>query len=227
MNWRDKYRKAVTFSYDDGVTQDIRFVEMLNRYHLKATFNLNSGIGYEDQVWMNRGWEIHRCNLKDLLPLYTGHEVAVHTLNHPNLYEMTDVKQIEYEILEDKKNLERTFGVTVEGMAYPFGGYTDAVLEILRKHHFRYARTTRNNYSFDEQKELLAFEPTCHHNDQRLMELAQILVESKPTRPQIFYIWGHSYEFDVDNTWNKMEEFCRYISNREDIFYGTNSEVLL
>lgn len=34
--------KAVTFSYDDGVTQDIRLVEILNRYGLKATFNLNS-----------------------------------------------------------------------------------------------------------------------------------------------------------------------------------------
>lgn len=33
--------KAVTFSYDDGVTQDIRLVEILNRYGLKATFNLN------------------------------------------------------------------------------------------------------------------------------------------------------------------------------------------
>ena len=34
--------KAVTFSYDDGVTQDIRLIELLNKYNLKATFNLNS-----------------------------------------------------------------------------------------------------------------------------------------------------------------------------------------
>ena len=34
--------KAVTFSYDDGVTQDIRLIELLNKYGLKCTFNLNS-----------------------------------------------------------------------------------------------------------------------------------------------------------------------------------------
>ena len=34
--------KAVTFSYDDGVTQDIRLIELLNQYGLKCTFNLNS-----------------------------------------------------------------------------------------------------------------------------------------------------------------------------------------
>ena len=39
----DGKMKAVTFSYDDGVTQDIRLVELLNKYGLKATFNINSG----------------------------------------------------------------------------------------------------------------------------------------------------------------------------------------
>ncbi len=34
--------KAVTFSYDDGVTQDQRLIALLNKYGLKCTFNLNS-----------------------------------------------------------------------------------------------------------------------------------------------------------------------------------------
>lgn len=34
--------KAITFSYDDGVTQDRRLVELFNRYGVKGTFNLNS-----------------------------------------------------------------------------------------------------------------------------------------------------------------------------------------
>ena len=36
--------KAVTFSYDDGVTQDQRLIEIFNRCNLKCTFNLNSGL---------------------------------------------------------------------------------------------------------------------------------------------------------------------------------------
>lgn len=35
-------KKAFTLSYDDGVTQDVRLIEMFNKYNLKATFNLNS-----------------------------------------------------------------------------------------------------------------------------------------------------------------------------------------
>lgn len=226
MNWRQHYRKAVTFSYDDGVTQDIRFVNMLNRYHLKGTFNLNSGIGYEEQVWTCKGVEIRRCRREILKDLYSGHEVAVHTLHHPNLYEVTDRAQISHEILEDRKNLEQIFGTPVTGMAYPFGGYRDEVLALLRENDFLYARTTRSSYSFEEQEELLTYAPTCHHNDSRLMELARALVEGEPDHPQIFCVWGHSYEFDVDDTWEMMEEFCRFISNRDDIFYGTNQEVL-
>ena len=33
--------KAITFSYDDGVTQDVRLIEIFNKYNIKATFNLN------------------------------------------------------------------------------------------------------------------------------------------------------------------------------------------
>ena len=35
--------KAVTFSYDDGVRQDLRFAEILDKYNMKGTFNINSG----------------------------------------------------------------------------------------------------------------------------------------------------------------------------------------
>ena len=49
----------------------------------------------------------------------------------------------------------------------------------------------------------------------------------KPDRPQIYYIWGHAYEFDIHGDWERFEDFCRLISGHDDIFYGTNREVLL
>ena len=39
--WNGKL-KAITFSYDDAVTQDIRMIELMDKYGLKGTFNLNS-----------------------------------------------------------------------------------------------------------------------------------------------------------------------------------------
>ena len=41
----------------------------------------------------------------------------------------------------------------------------------------------------------------------------------------MFYLWGHSYEFDNDDNWNVIEEFCAYMGNREDIWYATNIEI--
>ena len=49
----------------------------------------------------------------------------------------------------------------------------------------------------------------------------------EPTSPQCFYIFGHAYEFDIRNEWDRFEEFCAKMSGKEDIFYGTNKEVLL
>ena len=47
MQFKDSGKlKAVTFSYDDGMTQDIRLIELLNKYNLKCTFNINSGNGH-------------------------------------------------------------------------------------------------------------------------------------------------------------------------------------
>ena len=37
-------RKALTLSYDDGVEQDITLMGILDKYGIKCTFNLNSGL---------------------------------------------------------------------------------------------------------------------------------------------------------------------------------------
>ena len=39
--------KVLTLSYDDGKIQDRRLVKIFNKYGIKATFNLNSGLRYE------------------------------------------------------------------------------------------------------------------------------------------------------------------------------------
>ena len=60
------------------------------------------------------------------------------------------------------------------------------------------------------------------------MEMGRRFVDLKTDKPQIFYIWGHSYELDhAPDNWEKLEVFFRLISGHDDIFYGTNKEVLL
>ena len=41
----------------------------------------------------------------------------------------------------------------------------------------------------------------------------------------LLYVWGHSYEFDRDDNWFVMENFCEYISKCEDVWFATNMEI--
>jgi peptidoglycan/xylan/chitin deacetylase (PgdA/CDA1 family) len=221
-----KKMKFLTLSYDDGVEQDRKLLEILNKYHLKATFNLNSGIQSGAGGWQKGDLFVRRMNVRDLPALYEGHEIAVHGLTHPHL-ETLDEDTIRNELEQDKINLERIFGKTVRGMAYPYGTSSDAVVRIAGEIGLRYARGVLSSHSFDLQDDLMRYQPLCHHNDPALMELAENFIRLKPETPRVFFLWGHSYEYEADRNWYVLEDFCRLVSGREDINYGTNAEALL
>ncbi len=225
--------KAVTFSYDDGVTQDFRLVEMLNRYGLKATFNLNSEMLGQKQICLHGDKKVHHDKIQpeEVKSLYEGHEVAAHTLNHPHLNTIENDQEVIRQVEEDRKNLSRLVGYEVVGMAYPGGGVNndDRVAKLIREHTgVKYSRTISSSRSFDPQTNLYRFNPTVRDLDwEGMYELGEKFLTMKAQTPQVFYIWGHSYEFDIDNRWDKFEEFCKFISGKEDVFYGTNKEILL
>ena len=226
--------KALTFSYDDGVTQDIRLIEMLNKYGLKATFNLNSELLGLDGELIREGQRVDHTKVKpeDVKKIYYGHEVAVHTLTHPCLPNIEDKNEIIRQVEQDRLNLSKLVGYDVCGMAYPCGGQNndDRVAQIIKSNTgVKYSRTITSTYSFDTQNNLYRFNPTVYHimEEDKLFELGEEFINLTPDKPQIYYIWGHSYEFDIENTWEKFEKFCKMISGRNDIFYGTNKEILL
>jgi peptidoglycan/xylan/chitin deacetylase (PgdA/CDA1 family) len=218
--------KALTLSYDDGVEQDRKLVEILNRYGIKATFNLNSGIQSGTNKFQKGDVLIRRMNIAALPDLYKGHEIAVHSLTHPHLEDL-DKETVINELEQDKLNLERIFQTQVLGMAYPYGTFNDDVVKSVDRCGLRYARGVESTYSFDIPKDLLRYQPTMHHADPKLMEMAEAFIKMQPEKPQVFYLWGHSYEFDVDRNWQVIEDFCRLISGRDDIFYAANAEALL
>jgi len=228
--WNNKL-KAVTFSFDDGVTQDIRLIEMFDKYGLKGTFNLCSG-GFGKVDTSGRKDARNIVKAEDVARIYKNHEVAVHTLTHPYLTELSD-EEILYQISEDQKNLSALCGYDVVGMAYPGGGEknnNEYVAEFIRNNtSIKYVRTITSTYNFDLQEDLIRFNPTVFHREKdKMFELAHEFIALKTDTPKIFYIWGHSYEYDLcDSSWDKMEEFCKLISGHEDVFYGTNREVLL
>ena len=227
--WNNKL-KAVTFSYDDGTTQDIRLIEMFDKYGLKSTFNLNSGLfGVVDQI--DRIDLRHTVKEEQVAELYKNHEIAVHTVTHPYLTDCSD-EELLYQVAQDQKNLSALCGYDVMGMAYPGGGEKNNnkyVADFIRENTtIKFSRTITSTYNFDLQENLHQFNPTIHIWEMdKMFELAHQFIELKTDTPKIFYIWGHSWEYDRHSTWERMEEFCKLISGHDDIFYGTNSEVLL
>lgn len=235
MKFKDQSKlKAITFSYDDGVTQDIRLIELLNKYNLKCTFNLNSELLGNKGMLKNGSMRIshYKIHPEDVKSVYEGHEVAVHTLTHPNLTELNETEIIR-QVKCDKENLSKLVGYDVTGMAYPCGGVNndDRVAEIIKNNtDIKYCRTITSTDNFDIQNNLHRFNPTAYHlmPFEELMKLGEDFINLKTDTPKIFYIWGHSYEMDfASDSWMKLEEFFKLISNKDDIFYGTNKEVLL
>ncbi len=220
-------RKALTLSYDDGVEQDIRLLELMAQHGVKGTFNINSG-GYaaEGTVYPH-GQISRRMSKSQCTQIYNSPfaEVAVHALTHAFLNSITPAMVMK-EIIQDRENLENQFGKIIRGMAYPYGTYNDMVVQVLDQAGIAYARTVHSHLSFDMPSDWLRMGATCHHKNPQLMQLAEKFLNETPERdPYLFYLWGHSFEFDKDNNWNVIEEFLKTAGGRDDIWYATNIEI--
>ena len=68
MDWKKQYRKAITFSYDDGIEQDLPLLQILRDYGLKGTFNLNTGLDYNHGTWQYGDLCVHRKSTRRIMP---------------------------------------------------------------------------------------------------------------------------------------------------------------
>ncbi|MEH7117335.1 polysaccharide deacetylase family protein [Neobacillus vireti] len=207
--------KVLTTSYDDGRAADRKLVEIFNRHGIKGTFHINSGLfGTGDRI-----------PEEEVLGLYEGHEISAHTLTHPTIAR-SPKEQIVEEIIEDRRKLEKIAGYTVRGLSYPNGSYNQLVKEMLPYLGIEYARTVKSTGNFSMPDDWFEWHPTCHHK-RDLLKLAEEFVKlHKKQYLYMMYVWGHSYEFEDDQNWDLIEDFCAYIGNQSDIWYATNIEIV-
>lgn len=216
------YKKAITFSFDDGIKQDIRLIEIFNKYNLKATFHLNSEL-------LGQG---NKSAAGDVKYIYEGHEVSGHTLTHPRLTDIEDDLEIIRQVEQDRIRLSEIVGYEVCGMAYPGGGENGntRVAKLIRENTgVKYARVGATNNQFDIQDDLLLYQASVdvYNEEDKLFDLAERFLNLAPTEPSIFSLRGHAYEFDRDpSSWDRFDELCAFISGKSDIFYGTLKDVL-
>lgn len=218
-----KFNKAVTFSYDDGVLSDEKLASIFNRYGMKCSFNLNSGLYPTEPFIYDNHFTVYR-HKSAVQPFYRGHEICMHGTKHLNPVGLSDA-ELDIEFRDDKTALERAFGTEIIGGAYAYGAYDDHAVEYLRNLGIRYCRTVEASRSLQVTGDLLKLKPTCHHKEEALFDLIDEFLKTEADTPQILYIWGHAYEFDGDENWERIEKACSLLAGKPDVLYGTNTEV--
>ena len=227
--------KAVTFSYDDGCRADIKLSQILTKYGLKGTFNLNS-------AWLGKSdtdWHLTREEIKEYI-IDKGHEIAVHGAEHKANGNIRPIEGIQ-DVFNCRLGLEKDFDMIVRGMAYPDSGVghfhngttMSDVENYLKELDIVYARALgKKNDTFDLPEDWYQWMPTAHHDSPEVFELIDKFINYKLTDtylarriPKLFYLWGHAYEFDQNDNWNRMEKICEKLSNKNDCWYATNIEI--
>ena len=200
-------RKIFLISFDDGTIWDRRFVELLNKYHMKATFNLNSGL--EDFVWHYEDrFPIRRQLLADTIDLYKGHEVASHSLHHHWLNTLTP-PQLSREVGDDCAAIKELFCLQEIGFGVPFTACSEREVNIIRK-FVRYIRLSEFSDSFAPPKDPYHIPIHALYNQPDVREkIAQFAESDLPL--SLFVMAGHSYELEVLDHWDYMEELLQYI----------------
>jgi peptidoglycan/xylan/chitin deacetylase (PgdA/CDA1 family) len=129
----------VTTSWDDGSVHDLKLAELLNKYNVKGTFYIPSYFTSQGDKFSAYG---RLLNEEEIQTISQTHEVGGHTFNHTVLKQLSDEKII-YELLENKKRLERITGKTVKMFAYPSGFFDNKISEMVKSVGFSGARTTK------------------------------------------------------------------------------------
>ncbi len=227
MRYPEGKIKAVTFSYDDGAKYDLRLAEMCTKCGIKCTFNICKPEGQlsKDEI---------RKHILD-----KGHEIAVHCYTHKAPGNSTDIEIIN-DVLTCRKELEKEYDTIVKGMAYPDCGIKNVTLSryeeikaILKSLDIVYARTLgKDNNEFKLPDDWYAWMPTAHHDNPNVISWANEFVNTdfnslyySSRHPRLFYLWGHSFEFENNQNWEHLEEICKALGNKADIWYAANTEI--
>lgn len=200
-------RKIFLLSFDDGTVWDSRFVELLNQYGMKATFNLNSGL--EDFVWYYEDkFPIRRQRLADTVAQYRGHEIASHSLHHHWLNTLTP-PQLSREVGDDCAALKALFVLEDIGFGVPFTACGDREIRLIRK-YVRYIRLSELSDSFAPPADPYHIPIHALYNQPDVRQrIAQFAESDLPV--SLFVLAGHSYEFEMLDQWDYMEDLLRYI----------------
>lgn len=218
-------KKVFNLTYDDGVLQDREFIQLLNKYGIKGTFNLNSELMKQEFAWIHPcGMVVKRLSCDAVQGLYDGHEIASHTLTHPNLQGMS-AEQILRELSVDRDQLEDIFGIKISGFAVPFNYFSDLIAECAKIVGFEYARTSDMTGGYTPSEDVYHWQAGIFHLSPELDTYVDVFLETDEELA-CCQIVGHSYDFDAARRWEHMERLLFRVAGHEEVWYATHVELV-
>lgn len=212
--------KYFIFSIDDGTIYDKKVIDIFNRYYIKGTFNLNSGL--DDYIWYLNDMPISRNQLKECIELYKGHEIASHSLTHPHMT-MCLGEEIVRQVGEDIQNLESIFDREINTFAFPFEDSDERCIDIIKHiHNIKCIRLSAIDQSFKLPNDPYHIKITSLDVNEAINLFDDFV---KDNYAELFVFVSHAYDFEVNQTYNKLEELCQKISINKDIKVITMSEL--
>ncbi len=205
-------KKYLVLSFDDGTIYDKKLIDLLNKYNISATFNLNSGL--ENYVWYyNNTYPIERLVLRNNIDLYKNHEIASHTLTHQYLTSLSKDELIN-EVKIDIENLEQIFNRKIVSFGTPFDKCSEREIDIIRANtsikYFRIPlKKEENDFSIPTDSFHIGI--NAIYDDKNIYEQIKNFA-SNTLDKSIFVIAGHSYDFEVNNHWDYIEKLLKYIT---------------
>ena len=234
---------AVTTSWDDGDSADLRVAELLAGNGLKGTFYVafnhpeSKKIGDEEIRILSR----------------MGMEIGSHTLTH-RLLTGRPRAEVRHELSESKRRLEDILGAPVTAFSYPQGAFTSTARAALIETGYRLGRSTmafHTGYDFDPWLMPISVEfarssrtaITRHAlRDGNLsglmnwmrttalevdpLSLARAMFDQVVERGGIFHLNARSWEVEKNALWREFETVVRHIAQVPGLRHVTNSEAL-
>jgi peptidoglycan/xylan/chitin deacetylase (PgdA/CDA1 family) len=234
---------VITTSWDDGHPLDLRLADMLFKHNIRATFYIPG----------SSEWGTMRE--EDTRHLSTAFEIGAHTVNHVTLTETPD-DRARQEIMASKAWVESITGEQCRMFCFPRGKFRTSHLGHVRDAGFLGARTVelfstkypvvhngvavmpttcqtqphgRSAYLKNVAKRrsfgnLINFLRTGGSLD--WSELARRLVKVSEHNGGVFHLWGHSWEIEEYDQWQRLEDVLKFLSQWSGTAdYKTNSEV--
>lgn len=212
--------KYFIFSVDDGTIYDEEIVKIFNSFHIKATFNLNSGLSHF--VWELNKKPIKRLDLEWRKDVYKGHEIASHTLTHPHLTLCHD-DYIEYEVSEDIDNLERIFREEVKTFAFPFEDYDERCIDIIKTvGQLEVIRISKIDESFKFPKDLHHVCITTYDISKAKRKVQKFINDKEA---ELFVYVFHGYDYGLKKKYQMLIDICELLTKQKDIKIITMSEL--